>query len=93
LQTGAHDHCSKDNNTNVGVVLESIPSFANSMRIIRAHMIPVGNEHNLTTRRRFIYAPTVGQKGVHQYALEVAPIGKFSFVEDEHLGTVLRVVV
>jgi hypothetical protein len=63
------------------------------MRIIRAHMRLVGNEHNFTRRRRFIYAPTVGQKGVHQYALDVLPIGKFSFVQDEHLDTELRVMV
>lgn len=64
------------------------------MRIIRrAHMRCVGNEHNITHRRRFIYAPTVGHKGVHQYALDVVPIGKFSFVEDEGLDTDLRVVV
>jgi hypothetical protein len=53
------------------------------MRIIRAHMILVDIEHNLTRRRRFTYAPTVGQKGVRQNALDVVPIGKFSFVEDE----------
>jgi hypothetical protein len=57
------------------------------MRIIRAHMRLVGNEHNLTRRRRFIHAPTVGQKEVHQCALDIVPIGKFSFVEDERLDT------
>jgi hypothetical protein len=55
------------------------------MRIIRAHMRLVGIEHNLIRSRRFTYAPTVGQKGVHQYALDVVLIGKFSFVEDKRL--------
>jgi hypothetical protein len=48
-------------------------------------MILVDIEHNITRRRRFTYAPTVGQKGVLQNALDVVPIGKFSFVEDEGL--------
>ena len=73
--------------------LELIPTFANSMRIIRAHMKPVANEHKLTRRGRFLYAPTVGQKGVHQYALDVAQIGEFLFVQDERLDIELRVVV
>ena len=63
------------------------------MRIIRANMRLVGNEHNLTCRKRFIYAPNVGQKGVHHCALDVVTTGKFSFVEDERLDTDLRVVV
>jgi len=63
------------------------------MRIIRIHMRLVGIEHNLIRTRSFKYAPTVGQKGFHQYALDVVPICKFSFVEDERLDTDLRVVV
>jgi hypothetical protein len=73
--------------------LELIPNFANSMRIIRAHMKPVANEHKLTRKGRFIYAPTVGQKGVQHYPLDVAPIGKFSFVHDKRLDTELRIVL
>jgi len=56
-------------------------------------MKPVANEHKLTRRGRFLYAPTVGQKGVHQYALDVAQIGEFLFVQDERLDIELRVVV
>jgi hypothetical protein len=40
-----------------------------------------------------MYAHNFGQKGVHQYAEDVAPIGKFSFVKDERLERDLRLVV
>ena len=89
----AHDNCCNDNCPNVGVELELIPSFAGSMRIIRAHRWLVDNEHNLKRRRHLMYAHNFGQKGVHQYAEDVAPIGKFSFVKDERLERDLRLVV